>query len=70
MSPELKQKLILDIEEKILLASILSAILKINQNTQNTGSGEFVPGTQIPSFIKIPIAVVEIFVTVDTRTNV
>jgi hypothetical protein len=60
--PELKQKLILDREEKFFLASPLSAIKII------------VPGTQIPSFIKIPIAVVEILrqrthVGKNVRTN-
>jgi hypothetical protein len=34
-SPELKQKLILDIEEKLLLASTLSDIRKLNQSKSN-----------------------------------
>jgi hypothetical protein len=69
-SPELKQNLILDIEEKIL-ASAMSAIFKINKKQNNNKKrvlGKCPRYPYVPGFIKIPIAVVEIFATADART--
>jgi hypothetical protein len=58
-STELKQKLILDKEEKFLLASALSAIFKVNQNKQKKTVWQMFPSTHLPSFIQISSAVSE-----------
>jgi hypothetical protein len=57
-STELKQKLILDKEERFLLASALSAIFKGNQNKQTKNKQkkpvwQMFPSTHLPSFIQI-----------------
>jgi hypothetical protein len=51
-------KLILDKEEKFILASALSAIFKVHQNKTKTVSQIF-PSTHLPSFIQISSAVSE-----------
>jgi hypothetical protein len=50
--------LILDKEEKFLLASALSAIFKLNQNNKKT-VWQIFPSTHLPSFIQISSAVPE-----------
>jgi hypothetical protein len=52
-------KLILDKEEKFLLASALSAIFNLNQNKKKKAVSQIFPSTHLPSFIQISSAVSE-----------
>jgi hypothetical protein len=54
-------KLILDKEEKFLLASTLSAIFKLNKKkkTKKKPVSQIFPSTHLPSFIQISSAVSE-----------
>jgi hypothetical protein len=61
-------KLILDKEEKFLLASALSAIFKVNQNKKKP-VWQMSLSTHLPSFIQISLAVSEKQVR-DARTRV